>query len=135
MAEFFLFNVKSGSGFLWLVGGGYAAPNQPQILILFPFPGNPKAAPVCPGRLLLSVIRWILEDGNRCGLQALRAFLNREFDLLSLFQIPETIRLDGGIVDEDVWAAFTGDKAIALGGVEPFDCAGDAFVHFDLLLT
>jgi hypothetical protein len=24
-------------GFLWLVGGGEAAPNQPQILILFPY--------------------------------------------------------------------------------------------------
>ena len=41
-------------------------------------------------------------DGHICRLQALLALLDVELDGLSLFQVPEPIALDGGVVDKDI---------------------------------
>jgi len=51
--------------------------------------------------------------------------LYAEFHLLAFHQVLEALALDGGIVDENVRAAFAGDEAIAFFTIEPFDCAGN----------
>ena len=50
------------------------------------------------------------------------AFAYFEFDVLSLFEAAKTLFVDSGVVNEDVTAGFSGDKAITFGSIEPFDC-------------
>jgi hypothetical protein len=69
-----------------------------------------------------------LADYNYVGsLRTLGAFLNGEFDFLAFFKVFETVALDRGEVHENIRAAFTSKKAIALASVEPFDCSGNTF--------
>jgi hypothetical protein len=42
---------------------------------------------------------------------------------LALFQAAETIRLNGGEVNKNVFTIFPGDKAIALRVIEPLHCS------------
>ena len=78
-----------------------------------------------------------LTDLERCdvgGLKTLGALFDFELDLLAFFQGSETISLNRGEVNEDIFAAIVGKKAVAFAPVEPFDCAGDTFGHCVCLL-
>ena len=57
------------------------------------------------------------------SLLPLGAFDDFKFDSLTLFEGPKTRTTDGRIVDEYVASAFTLNKAVALGVVEPLDLA------------
>jgi hypothetical protein len=72
---------------------------------------------------------YLANDNNVAGLGTLGALLNREFDLLAFIQVFEAVALDGREMDEDILAAIASDKAVALGAIEPFDCAGDTSRH------
>src|SRR4029078_4999047 len=63
------------------------------------------------------------------GLQTLGALLDRELDLLALFEVAVALALDGGEVDEDVLPTFAGDEAVALGPIERLNRADDALRH------
>ena len=75
-----------------------------------------------------------LANGDVGGLQTLGAFLDRELNLLALFQGAETRGLDGGVMDEDVRAVGLGEETITLAGIEPLDCADDTIRHCISLL-
>src|SRR5690242_344274 len=66
-----------------------------------------------------------LERGDVLRLRALRTLRDVEGNRLVLFERTETVRVDRGVVDEDVRAAtFLGDEAKALFGVEPLHGSG-----------
>ena len=67
-------------------------------------------------------------------LQALVALHDRELDALALDQNAVALAANRPEVHEDVVAAVTGDKAEALGGVEPLHRAGFAILVADLAL-
>lgn len=70
----------------------------------------------------LFVCQVKLLDGLDCGgLQTFGAFFDGEFHLLAFLKIAEAFAFDGGVVDENVRAAFAGDEAVAFFTVEPFD--------------
>jgi len=70
-----------------------------------------------------------LQRNDVAGLQAFGAAFDGEFDALALIQGAETVSLDSREVDENIFAAITGDEAVAFGGVEPFDGALYSFGH------
>lgn len=55
------------------------------------------------------------------GLQPFRSLHNVELDLLSLTQGAKPFPLNGGVMDEDVFAIVTLNKAIALAVAKPLD--------------
>jgi hypothetical protein len=67
-------------------------------------------------------VAGILENANVLGLQALRSLDNVEFNGLAFLQRTETVRLDGGEVDENVLTALTADETKTLSVVEPLNC-------------
>src|SRR5918993_2382629 len=54
-----------------------------------------------------------------CGLKTLGAAGHFELNPVTLREALEATRLDGGIVDEHVFATFLRDEPVALGIVEP----------------
>jgi hypothetical protein len=54
------------------------------------------------------------------GLQTLRPSLDLKLHFRALFQRPVTGHLNGREMDENIFAAGTLNKTIALGGIEPF---------------
>ena len=72
----------------------------------------------------------LLERPNVFGLVALAAGHDVELDGLTLFEVLEPVAGDTGVVNENICAAFAGDEAVALFGVEKFD---GALCHFILL--
>lgn len=63
------------------------------------------------------------------GLETFTSSLNSKFDALSLIQLAVTVRLDCGVVDENIFTVFLGDKPVAFRGVKPLDGALDSFGH------
>jgi hypothetical protein len=80
------------------------------------------------------IVRSGLEQRYVGCLQALGALFDGKLDSLAFFQIAKTIALDRGIVNEDILATLTLDKAVALASVEPLDRTLNSFRHFDCLL-
>ena len=76
-----------------------------------------------------------LEGDNVGGLRPFGAVFHAEFDTLAFFQLPEAIGLDRGMVDEDVAALVTGDKAVTFTAVEPLNSADNTFAHSRMLLS
>src|ERR1051325_6078252 len=75
-------------------------------------------------RLAMSRVRGS-DGGDVLRLRTLRALRHVEGNLLVLLERTETLRVDRGVVDEDVGAAaFLGDEAKALFGVEPLHGSG-----------
>lgn len=72
---------------------------------------------------LSSNIRPDLDGLNVLSLPAFGAFGHVELDLLAFLQRTEAVRLDGGVMDEDVLAVFTAQKSKSLGVIKPLDCA------------
>ena len=64
-----------------------------------------------------------LDSLNVLSLPALGAFGHGELDLLAFLQRTEAVRLDGGVMDEDVLAVLTAQKSKSLGVIKPLDCA------------
>ena len=70
-----------------------------------------------------------LETANVRRLWAFLSLLDVEFDLLVFFQVAVTAALDSGEVCENIGGAIIwSDEAVALVGVEPFDCACGHYV-------
>src|SRR5438874_11674885 len=64
-------------------------------------------------------------------LQALRALLHFELDLLAFLQRLEAAHLDRGVMREQIFAALSrGDEAEALGIVEPLNSTGCHLIYF-----
>jgi hypothetical protein len=89
---------------------------------------NAKFPPFLAGILLWSGFE--LQNGDVSSLRTLLALLDFEFDLLAFIQVAETFALDGGVVDKDIRAALTSNKAVALATIEPLDRADDTFRHY-----
>jgi hypothetical protein len=64
-----------------------------------------------------------LERLDVLGLPALGAFDNVELNLLAFLQAAESVRLDGGEVNEYVFAVLAADEPITLGVVKPLYCS------------
>src|SRR5438552_3159466 len=67
-------------------------------------------------------------------LRALRTVDDLELDRLTLFQGPETVATDRGVVDEHVAATLALNETVALGVVEPLDLACDTHRSSSCLL-
>jgi hypothetical protein len=57
-----------------------------------------------------------------------------ELNPLAFFQVSVSVALDGGVMDENVLATLTLDKAVAFAAVKPFDRADDSFRNCNCLL-
>ena len=57
------------------------------------------------------------------SLPAFGALGHGELDLLAFLERAEAVRLDGGVMDEDVLAVLTAQKSKSLGVIKPLDCA------------
>src|SRR5918994_1381348 len=75
----------------------------------------------------------VLGFGDVPCLRTLGAVDDFEFDRLTLFQGPEAVATDRGVVDEDVAATLALNEPVALGVVEPLDLACDAHRSSSLL--
>src|SRR5438552_2843035 len=75
----------------------------------------------------------ILGFGDVPCLRTLRAVDDLEFDRLTLFQGPEAVATDSGIVHKHVAATFALNETVALGVVEPLDLACDTHRSSSLL--
>jgi hypothetical protein len=62
-------------------------------------------------------------------LNTLGAFFDGEFYTLALIQFTVPLGLDGAVVDENIFALISADKAIALVGIEPFHGSNNTFIH------
>jgi hypothetical protein len=80
-------------------------------------------------RLFLGALR--LEGGYGLSLQALGARANLEFNRLAFVQRLVALRLNRGVVDENVLAGLALDETEALAGVKPLYCS--LFFHFFFL--
>ena len=91
-----------------------------SVLRLMFFRSKRKAA--FPAALFFEFSRGL--DGlDVLGLPALRTFYDIELNLLAFLEAAESVRLDGGEVDEHVFAVLTADETIALGIVKPLYCS------------
>src|SRR5688572_10642831 len=75
----------------------------------------------------------ILGLGDVPCLRTLWTVDDLEFDRLTLFQGPEAVATDRGVVHEHVAATLTLNESIPLGVVEPLDLACDAHRSSSLL--
>ena len=64
-----------------------------------------------------------LDSLNVLRLPALGALDDIELNGLTFLQAAETARLDGRVVNENVFAVLTADKAVALRVIEPLNCS------------
>ena len=86
---------------------------------------------------MAGILLWFglgLQNGDVGSLRAFIALLDFKFDLLAFIQVSETLALDGRVVDKDIRAVLTSNKAVALAAVEPLDRADDTFRHIICLL-
>jgi hypothetical protein len=67
------------------------------------------------------------------GLGAFGALLHRELHVLAFPQGPVAFHLNGRVVDKDVFAILTLDKAVPSAVVEPSDSACFLFAHLAIL--
>src|SRR5207253_7933081 len=75
----------------------------------------------------------VLGFGDVPRLRTLWAVDDLELDRLTLFQGPEAVATDRGVMHEDVAAALPFNETVALGVVEPLDLACDAHRSSSLL--
>src|SRR6187401_2828938 len=75
----------------------------------------------------------VLGLGDVPCLRTFRAVYDLEFDRLTLFQGPEAVATDRGVVHEHVAATLALNEPIPLGVVEPLDLACDAHRSSSLL--
>jgi transposase len=87
------------------------------------FPDAEKGRQICRPFLFEAESVRALDGLNVLSLPALGALGHVELDLLAFLQRTETVRLDGGVMNEDVLAVFTAQKSKTLGVIEPLDCA------------
>ena len=75
----------------------------------------------------------VLGFGDVPCLRTLRTVDDLELDRLTLFQGPEAVATDCGVVHEDVAATLAFNESVALGVVEPLDLACNAHRSSSLL--
>jgi hypothetical protein len=77
--------------------------------------------------LLLVLNRYLrgypLDNLDVLSLPALGALGDVELNALAFLQRTEAVRLDGGVMNEDVLSVFTAKKSKTLGVIKPLDCA------------
>jgi transposase len=73
--------------------------------------------------LVLIARSYPLDNLNVLCLPALGTLGHIELNTLTLLQRTETVRLDGGVMNEDVLSVFTAKKSKTLGIIKPLDCA------------
>jgi hypothetical protein len=71
----------------------------------------------------------VLQDYDLGRLKTFGAVLNRELNLLTFFEGVIPLALDGGMMDEDVHAAFLSQETVTLAVAKPFDGANDTLCH------
>ena len=76
-----------------------------------------------------------LEHDHFGSLQALGALLDAKLHLLALLQGPETVRLNCGVMHEDIRSALTLNEAITFARIEPLNFADNTVTHIVFLLT
>lgn len=64
-----------------------------------------------------------LQRADACSLQPLLAFDDLELNGLALFERSVALGHNRALMYENVWAAFTLDKAVALFSVKPLHCS------------
>src|SRR5688572_28405928 len=84
---------------------------------------------MAPGRSCV-----VLGFGDVPRLRTLGAIDDLEFDRLTLFQGPEAVATDRGVVHEHVAATLTFNEPVPFGVVEPLDLACDAHRSSSCLL-
>ena len=84
---------------------------------------RPKRKAAGAGRLLFPNFGCGLDAFDVLCLPALGAFHDIELNLLTFLQAAKTVCLDGGEVNENVFAILAADKTIALGIVKPLYCS------------
>jgi len=57
------------------------------------------------------------------SLPALRTFCEFELHLLAFLQASESARLDGRVMDENVWSVIAANEPVTFGVVEPLYCS------------
>jgi hypothetical protein len=102
--------------------------------VSFVFRRESKIPETFASGILVSVSQ-LLDNDDVAGLKTLGALFDGELDPLAFLQVLETLALDGREVDEDIFAAFASEEAIALRSIEPLDCTVDTFRHFCLLMA
>src|SRR5579863_2314107 len=76
--------------------------------------------PGAPGKALRIRVSELGSSGNVFGLIALRPLFDLKLDHLAFVQCLVSVHLDGGEVDEHVFARLALDEPIAFGSVKPF---------------
>jgi hypothetical protein len=64
----------------------------------------------------------ILDNRDVLSLPALGAFGHRELNALTFLKGAEALRLDRGVMDENVLTAFPAQKSKTLGVIKPLHC-------------
>ena len=75
---------------------------------------NIKKAPVMKPFLQYQIRNPGLENCNVARLKTFGTAFNVEFNFLTFLQCAETVRLDGGVMDKNVFTFRLGKEAIAL---------------------
>ena len=75
-----------------------------------------------------------LDLGDVAGLRALGTINDLELYCLTFLERPESVALNGGVVDEDITASIALDEPVAFGVVEPLDLACDTHRSISYLL-
>jgi hypothetical protein len=60
---------------------------------------------------------------NVLCLPSLGAFDDAKLDRLTFFQTAKALCLNGGKMDENIFAVLSAEKSIAFGVIEPFHCS------------
>ena len=75
------------------------------------------------GRPYRTLLLKLLEDLHVLCLPAFGTFDDVELHRLAFLQAAETVRLNCGEMNENVFSILTGNKAVALRVIEPLNCS------------
>ena len=67
------------------------------------------------------VLDGIPQTDNRIRLSALLPLNDVKLDIVALFQRFVSVKLNGGVVNENIWPVFATNESVALRVVEPLD--------------
>jgi hypothetical protein len=70
-----------------------------------------------------------LENNDLAGLKAFWSLFHGKFDRLAFGEGAEPFRLDRGVVDENILAAFSRDEPVPFRGIKPLDGTLNSIRH------
>jgi hypothetical protein len=83
-----------------------------------------SGAEIVPNELRLERrLRYLVEAKNRVRLWTFLTLNNVKFDVVAFFEALVTVKLNSGIVNEDIWAIVAPNEAVTFSVVEPLDFA------------